>query len=56
MQCNNYIYIYHLNKYWYIPVSPDDVSDSMSSTFAETSALSRSAPVFTYSRSGPRTV
>jgi hypothetical protein len=28
----------------------------MSSTFAETSALGRSAPVFTYSKSGPRSV
>lgn len=28
----------------------------MGSTFAETSALGRSAPVFTYSKSGPRTV
>lgn len=56
MQCNNYIYLYHLNKYWYIPVTPDDASDSMSTTFASTNALSRSAPVFTYSNSGPRTV
>ncbi|MBP5468710.1 MAG: hypothetical protein J6Z11_05645 [Candidatus Riflebacteria bacterium] len=28
----------------------------MSSTFGETSALGRSAPVYTYSKSGPRTV
>ena len=28
----------------------------MGSTFGETSALGRSAPVFTYSKSGPRTV
>lgn len=55
----NYIYISHLGdngKYFIIPSSPDSIQDSMSSTFASENALSRSAPVFTYSYSGPRTV
>lgn len=56
---DNYIYISHLEeeyRFWRLPCTPDAISDSMSSTFGETWALGRSAPVFTYSRSGPRTV
>lgn len=56
---DNYIYISHLDddiKFWRLPVWPDTVSDSMSATFSQTNALGRSAPVFTYSNSGPRTV
>lgn len=56
---DNYIYISHLDddiKFWRIPSNPETIADTMGSTFAETSALGRSAPVFTYSKSGPRTV
>lgn len=57
---DNYIYISHLdkgvNKFWRLPCAPDTIQDSMSSTFQSTTALGRSAPVFTYSNSGPRTV
>lgn len=52
----NYIYFYHLEKFCVLPLYPDSVSDSMSSTFAPTNSLSRSAPVFTFSYSGPRQV
>lgn len=56
---DNYIYISHLGddgEYLLLPSYPDSIQDSMQSTFASTNALSRSAPVFTYSNSGPRTV
>lgn len=56
---DNYLYISHLDeklKFWRLPCTPETISDSMASTFNETSALGRSAPVFTYSKSGPRTV
>jgi len=60
---DNYIYISHLDeiggdemKFWVLPFYPDSVTDNMSSTFNDTNALGRSAPVFTYSNSGPRTV
>jgi hypothetical protein len=56
---DNYLYISHLDEefqFWQLPCTPDTISDSMASTFNETSALGRSAPVFTYSKSGPRTV
>ena len=56
---DNYIYISHLDKhlrFWILPYYPDTVSDSMASNFQDTNALGRSAPVWTYSNSGPRTV
>lgn len=54
-----YIYISHLDegfKYWTLPGYPNEVTDAMSSNFAQTTALGRSAPVYTFSNSGPRTV
>ena len=56
-----YIYISHLDlpedaKYWQLPGYPDKVSDQMNSSFQENSALGRSAPVYTFSNSGPRTI
>ncbi len=52
----NYIYLYHTDEWVLIPVYPDQIADSMGSTFQQTNALSRSAPVFSYNYSGPRTV
>jgi hypothetical protein len=43
-------------KYWRLPTEPDTINDQMQSTFQATSALGRSAPVYTYSGSGPRNV
>lgn len=60
---DNYIYICHLpsdnegtGTYIYLPQWPDQITDKINSTFASTNALARSAPVFSYSNSGPRTV
>ncbi len=53
----NYIYISHLGddgEYLILPNYPDSIQDSLNSTFASETALSRSAPVYTYSNSGPR--
>lgn len=52
----NYIYFYHVEKFCVIPEYPDSITDSLPSNFAQTQALSRSAPVFSYSNSGPRSV
>ena len=56
-----YLYISHLDlpeeaKYWQLPGYPDEVSDSMTSNFQANTALGRSAPVYTFSNSGPRTI
>ena len=54
-----YLYISHLDEeyqYWMLPGYPEEVADSMTSTFNPTTALGRSAPVYTYSSSGPRSI
>ena len=59
-----YLYISHLDEdyqYWILPGYPDEISDNHNSTFMDNSALGRSAlgrsaPVYTFSSSGPRTV
>ena len=56
---DNYIYISHLGddgKYFQLPCYPDSIQDNMSSNFVDEYALSRSAPIFTYSNSGPRSI
>ena len=52
----NYIYLYHTDEWLLIPEFPDSVSDSLQSNFQQTNALSRTAPVFTWSNAGPRRV
>ena len=51
---NNYIYLYHTDEFLVIPTFPDQIMDQMQSTFSQQNALSRTAPVFSYSNSGPR--
>lgn len=54
-----YLYISHLDEghqYWQLPGYPDEVSDQMASNFKTSTALGRSAPVYTFSDSGPRTI
>lgn len=54
-----YLYISHLDEkyqYWRLPGYPDGVTDDMSSNFGSASALGRSAPVYAFSNSGPRSV
>lgn len=56
---DNFIYISHLDEgltYWRLPTDPDEITDSMSSTFQSVNALGRSAPVMTFANAGPRTV
>lgn len=56
---DNYIYISHLDEdlqFWRIPTYPESIQDSMSSSFNQTTALGRTAPVFTFSNAGPRSV
>ena len=57
---DNYIWISTLNngegEFVVIPTYPDQIDDRMTSTFQQQNALSRSAPVFSYSYSGPRSM
>lgn len=52
----NYIYLYHTKTLIAIPTYPKTLSDSMSVEFSTASPLSRSAPIFSYVKSGPREV
>lgn len=54
-----YLYISHLDEpyqYWMLPGYPDTLTDSMSVSFKESTALGRSAPVYTFSNAGPRSI
>ena len=52
----NYIYLYHTDTFIILPVFPDSISDVDQATFSSTTPISRSAPIYSYSNSGPRTV
>lgn len=53
---DNYIYLFHTDEWVLLPQYPEQVNDAMTSRFSQTNALSRTAPVFSYSYSGPRQV
>lgn len=57
---DNYIYISHIDDvaptFWRLPTCPDIINDTMQSTYQQTTALGRSAPVYTFSNAGPRSV
>lgn len=61
----NYLYMYHVGynpdtgqsgQFVILPTYPETVTDQLNSTFVESSPLSRSAPIFSYSSSGPRSI
>lgn len=52
----NYIYLYHIDRYIILPSFVDSVNDTQNVTFVPSTPLSRSAPIQSYSNSGPRTV
>ena len=53
---DNYLYLYHVNQFIILPAHPESINDSTSVNFAQTAPLSRSAPIYSYQNSGPRTV
>lgn len=61
----NYLYMYHIGyneetgqkgQFVILPTYPESITDNLNSTFVETSPLSRSAPIFSYQGSGPRSI
>lgn len=52
----NYLYMYHTDTFIVLPTYPETITDTLNSTFSETAILSRSAPIYSYSYSGPRQV
>lgn len=53
---DNYIYLYHTDTFIVIPAYPQQFTDSMSVQFSPDTPLTRSAPIFSYSNSGPRSI
>lgn len=51
---DNYIYLYHTDTLIALPVFPESLQDSVNTTFSSTDILSRTAPIYSYSNSGPR--
>lgn len=53
---DNYIYLYHLNTFLILPAFPDSVNDVLPVNFQSSTPLSRSAPIYSYASSGPRSI
>lgn len=52
---DSYIYLYHLDKQFNIPVTPDPITNTLPVSFNTEKILGRSAPQITFSNAGPRT-
>lgn len=53
---DNYIYFHHLEEFIVIPAYPEHLDDMSTVNFAQNTPLARSAPIFSYSGSGPRSI
>ena len=53
---DNYIYLYHINQFIVIPTFPDSLTDTLSGNFNISTPMSRSAPIYSFSDSGPRSL
>lgn len=53
---DNYIYLYHTDTLIVVPAYSDSITDSIGASFSSSNLLSRSAPIQSYSGSGPRTI
>lgn len=53
---DNYIYLYHTDTLIALPVYPESIQDSIATNFNEQSIMTRTAPIYSYSSSGPRSM
>lgn len=53
---NNYVYLYHVDQFIVIPTFPESITDTLSVNFNKATPMSRSAPIYSYSDSGPRSL
>lgn len=51
---DNYIYLYHTSEYLILPGWPEGLTDTMNVTYNSTTPMARTAPIYSYSNSGPR--
>lgn len=53
---DNYIYIYHIKTLVVLPTFPDSITDATNVEYNPTPILNRSAPIYSYASSGPRSI
>ena len=53
---DNYIYLYHVDQFIVLPTFPETLSDTIGVNFQKSTPMSRSAPIYSYSDSGPRSM
>jgi len=53
---DNYIYLYHMHEFIVIPAYADSITDEIQASFVQETPLSRSAPIYSYQDSGPRSL
>lgn len=53
---DNYIYLYHIDQFIVIPTFPDSLNDQVGVTYNSSTPMARSAPIYSYSHSGPRSL
>lgn len=51
-----YIYLHHVDTMIILPSYTDANNDSISVSFAQSTPLGRTAPIYSYQKSGPRTL
>lgn len=53
---DNYMYLYHTNTFIVLPTFTESITDAIQVSFASETPLARSAPIYSYQNSGPRSV
>ena len=53
---DNYVYLHHTDTMIILPTFPETITDSTAVSFSATNILTRSAPIYSYSSSGPRSI
>ena len=53
---DNYIYLYHVDQFIVLPTFPDSLQDRISINFNKATPMARSAPIYSFSDSGPRSI
>lgn len=56
LQVENYIYMYHLQEFIVLPSFIDSVQENFRINWQQTTPLGRSAPIYSFQSSGPRTI
>ena len=52
----NFIYLYHTDTLLMLPAYPENITDTTSAQFNQDTPLGRTAPIYSYSNSGPRSL